>query len=127
MKTEKQQRAPRGSAGTFASRRPPKSPHKLKFFLARKAAREQAKKEATENQRKVPTLRQKEYWSELSTSLREVGGDFTQVRKLPAAALESTPPPKTKGNLESPEKVAQQAPAEGGGDTLEKGTQQVPR
>ena len=108
-KKKQQERAPRGTAGTFAGRRPPKDPHKLELFMARKAAREQAKTDARENCQKAPTLRQKEYWSQLKVSLREAGGDCKMLMKPPAAAIESTPPPKTKGNRETPEKVAQQS------------------
>lgn len=126
-KKEAKQRAPRGTAGTFAGRRPPKDPHKLELFNARKAAHEQAKKEAIDAQKKVPTLRQKDYWSHLSTALKGAGGDFAQVaRKRPAAAMESTPPPKTKGDRETPEKkAAQEVPAEGDGQTPQKAAQEA--
>ena len=69
-------RAPRGTAGTFAGRRPPKDPAKLKVFFAMKeaylaqraTAKLEAEAEGAPDTR--PSVDQKIYWKHLSEHLK---------------------------------------------------------
>lgn len=103
----KKKRAPRGTAGTFAGRRPPKDPHKLQIFLAKKDAHEKAKMDAKSANKKAPSLRQRQCWEELSETMKNGGGPVV-ARKRPAAALPlaATPSPKkrTESSQPTPEK-----------------------
>ena len=95
-------RVPRGSAGTFAGRRPPKSPEKLQVFLAKKAAWDKAKEEAKLAKAKgnlVPkhTSSQTAFIAHMAKTMKENGGGkegFCQAattwraHKRPAAAKE---------------------------------------
>ena len=84
--TEPTKRAPRGSAGTFGGRRPPKDPSKLALFEARKAAHAKAKEDAKDGEGKCPSLRQAQYWNHLSENLKAGNGMKAQAFKRPAAA-----------------------------------------
>ena len=124
-KTDKPQpkRAPRGSAGTFGGRRPPKDPSKLALFEARKAAHAKAKKDAKDGEGNCPSLRQAQYWQHLSDNLKAGNGmkeqALKQVLKRPAAAADvTTPTPKKnrkkdekkdKKDDETPEKTDEMA------------------
>ena len=66
---DKHQRAPKGTAGTFNGRRPPKDPAKLQLFLAekdmwlkeREEARQQRQMERQRQNKPEPTLSQVQY------------------------------------------------------------------
>jgi hypothetical protein len=113
--TEPAKRAPRGSAGTFGGRRPPKDPAKLALFEAMKAAHEKAKEDANKDGAgKCPSLRQAQYWNHLSENLRAGNGMKGQKMKRPAAAVvdddddaaaaDSTPKPKKNQKKDDKEK-----------------------
>ena len=78
--TEKPARRARGTAGTFAGRRPPKDAEKLTLFLAKKAAYEKEKADTKEKQEKKssgarsPSMSQKDFWVHMSESLKGNGG-----------------------------------------------------
>lgn len=125
---KKKTRAARGTAGTFAGRRPPKTPAKLALFNAKREAHMKAKEDAKKENLKPPTLRQRAYWEKLSSQM--VGnGVLPQVpqkaMKRPAAATASkTPSPKktkSTSNEETPEKVqeAGEQPAQPGADKVD--------
>ena len=109
-KTDKPQpkRAPRGSAGTFGGRRPPKDPSKLALFEARKAAHAKAKKDAKDGEGNCPSLRQAQYWQHLSDNLKAGNGmkeqALKQVLKRPAAAADVTTPTPKKNRKEDEKK-----------------------
>lgn len=96
-------RAKRGTANTFTGRRAPKNPAKLKIFMAKKAAYEQAKQEAKEAPSKGTTppkhtKNQQAYWKYMAESMKGNGGrsgfavaaGTWSARKRPAAATSST-------------------------------------
>ena len=108
-------RAARGTAGTFGGRRPPKCPLKLKAFNKKKEAHLKAKaqqkkaKIAGEPSVKVPSLRQKAYWKDLSDHMKSQGKPAPMKR--PAAAI--TPQkkkPAEEGDIPTPDKA--QAPSQ---------------
>lgn len=117
-KQKKKERAPRGSAGTFAGRRPPKDAAKLALFNAKREAHMKAKEEAKNANKKTPSLRQRAYWEKLSAKMAGNGVVPPVAMKRPAAAAIGTPSPKKKtaGNEETPEKVphAGEQPAQPG-------------
>ena len=94
----KKTRAPRGSAGTFGGRRPPKDPSKLALFEARRAAHLKAKEDAKDGAGKCPSLRQAQYWKHLSENLKAGNGMKAQTMKRPAAAVDEATSPTTKKN-----------------------------
>ena len=114
---QKTSRAKRGSAGTFAGRRPPKDPIKLALFEAKREAHWKAKEAAKEAKVRTPSLHQKDYWKHLSKSMKE-GESMQQAvqtycRKRPAAAEPSTPGGKKSKQAqqdgETPEKTHEAA------------------
>ena len=72
-------RAPRGTANTFAGRRPPKDPAKLAVFMAKRDAYQKAKEEAKALRSKgVPAPRhsdnQKEFMAHMADVIKKQGG-----------------------------------------------------
>ena len=116
--TEPTKRAPRGSAGTFGGRRPPKDPSKLALFEARKAAHAKAKEDAKDGEGKCPSLRQAQYWNHLSENLKAGNGMKAQAFKRPAAAAVddddtadvTTPMPKKKKKDEKKDEKDDETP-----------------
>ena len=103
-------RKSRGTAGTFAGRRPPKNPVKLKLFEAKKDAymhqQKLAKEELTNSGAvKTPTMKQHAFWNHMSKCLKGSGGPegfkaatAQWVNKQPAAeSLPDTPGGKPAG------------------------------
>ena len=104
----KKLRAAKGTAGTFAGRRPPKNPAKLELFMAKKAAWEQTK---AENQKpgRGPLKHsdiQQAFFKHMSKYLKSNGGGkdgfrnaraaWNAAKKRPAAASsEAEPAAKT--------------------------------
>ena len=75
----KKQRAVRGSANTFAGRRPPKDPARLELFMAKKAAWEQAQKDRKEARTQGTVSpkwseNQKKFWKHMSDTIKQQGG-----------------------------------------------------
>ena len=71
-------RAPRGSAGTFMGRRPPKTPSKLAVFLAKKEVHQKKMEEAREEARQKrsgeqtrPSEQQLKYWEFMRQYLQD--------------------------------------------------------
>jgi hypothetical protein len=78
-KEAKHTRKSRGTAGTFAGRRPPKDPVKLKLFEAKKDAYMHQQKLAKEGPTgsgavKTPTMKQHAFWDHMSKCLKGSGG-----------------------------------------------------
>lgn len=120
-------RAPRGTAGTFNGKRPPKDPAKLALFEARREAHfkrlEEAKQEKQQRVKKEPTEQQKQYQEFMRVSLqgdnsptsfqRAIQQYRTMILKRPAAsdahvqptprepAVSETCTPKKKRNNEA--------------------------
>ena len=75
----KKQRAVRGSANTFAGRRPPRDPARLELFMAKKAAWEQAQKDRKEAKTQGTVSpkwseNQKKFWKHMSDTIKQQGG-----------------------------------------------------
>lgn len=94
-------RAARGTAGTFAGRRPPKDPTKLLLFEAKKSAFLSLR--AHERENREATTEQKTFWKFMSDRLKEAGGttgfkeaaqEWGSIRKRPAAAAPASTPKK---------------------------------
>ena len=104
----KKLRAAKGTAGTFAGRRPPKNPAKLELFMAKKAAWEQTKEENQKTGR-APlkhSENQQAFFKHMSKYLKSNGGGkdgfrnaraaWNAAKKRPAAASsEAEPAAKT--------------------------------
>ena len=98
------QRASRGSAGTFAGRRPPKNAEKLRAFEAAQAAHIANKKEFKEKQEKArkegqkrPSERtpdQRSYWKHLKEAMRGTRDPERAVGTYRGAAKTKTTAPK---------------------------------
>ena len=83
-------RARRGTAGTFAGRRPPKSPHKLKLFEEKKRAylfAIEKKKNQDGKLVRCPSLNQMEYWNHVSKHLRGRLGAARRARFIPGIVI----------------------------------------
>ena len=75
----KKKRAVRGSANTFAGRRPPRDPARLELFMAKKAAWEQAQKDRKEAKTQGTVSpkwseNQKKFWKHMSDTIKQQGG-----------------------------------------------------
>ena len=75
----KKQRAARGSANTFAGRRPPKDSARLELFMAKKAAWEQAQKDRKEARTQGTVSpkwseNQQKFWKHMSDTIKQQGG-----------------------------------------------------
>ena len=77
--TAKRTRAIRGTAGTFAGRRPPKCPSKLHLFEAQRAEYTKAKEAARKDNPTAPTMKQKDYWKFLQQQMKNSRAEQEQV------------------------------------------------
>ena len=133
---KKSGRKQRGTAGTFAGRRPPKNPTKLKLFVAQRAAyfAEKARVKADRDKGvKTPTANMSDFMKHMSNNLAVSGGtdgfknalaswsSKKAVMKKPAASTQSnimeTPSKRQKqdkGEILTPPKEAQAVVGEKG-------------
>ena len=84
---DKKRRAPRGTAGTFAGRRPPTDPEKLEIYDKMREDYDRLRMEAAGSRRKV-SISQSAYYDHMRAAMTEMGTEapaqerFRQAAKL---------------------------------------------